>query len=322
METFETVNKALIADTRGVKYLDFRNTLTPLYKVVWVHIGTGYLALIAVLAGAVYSQKMLPHYFWLTIPVSGLLIGYLVAGINLFMHEASHYNFAADKKRNDLLANLFIGLLIGMDIKFYRAMHGAHHRFLGTVKDTEKSYFEAITWRFVIESLTGLRVIKVMAHRNENIKLNEGVGVSSELIKKNNRIFLAAALLNLLLVITFFVVGYWQVALAWVLGLGAVFPFFASFRQILEHRREEADATINYNEVNHGAAHRMFGEGLMGITMGPAGFNRHLLHHWDPQVSYTRLKEVEGYLKNTPLSKELEQSHTTYLQTFMALFNK
>ena len=134
--------------------------------------------------------------------------------------------------------------------------------------------------------------------------------------------FLATAFLNLLFVVALFLVGFWQVALAWALGLGAAFPFFASFRQILEHRRVDADKNTDYNQVDSGASHRMFGDGLIGITMGPAGFNRHLLHHWDPSVSYTRLKDVEDFLMDTPLKGELEASRTTYFETFVLLFNK
>jgi fatty acid desaturase len=319
MDTFATVDKATIIDSRGVSYIDFRNRLAPKYGKVWLDIFTGYAALCAVLFLAVYFQKSHSHWFFLAIPAGGILIGYIVSALHLFIHEASHYHLAADRKQNDLLSNIFLGSLVGMDVQFYRTVHFAHHRLLGTVHDTEKSYFDAITWSYVIELLTGIRVMKVIAHRNKNIKLNDGLGTGSEIIKKNNKMFFVAAILNLALVMAFFISGFWQAALAWMIGLGVAFPFLATFRQILEHRSAGASAAIDYNKVNHGVVHRMFGDGPIASTLGPAGFNRHLLHHWDPQVSYTRLKEVEDFLKDTPLGKEQQASQTTYFKTFISL---
>ncbi len=316
-ETFETIDKAELVNSEGVYYLDFRKTLTPRYHIVWFDIFLGYFALLFVLAIAAYAEKKWSACFLLIIPIGALLVGYIVSALHLFIHEASHYNLASDRKRNDLLSNIFLGLLVGMDVNFYRTVHFAHHRLLGTARDTEKSYFDAISWRFILETLSGIRVIKVIAHRNENIKLNEGSGV--EIIKKNNMVFFAAVCLNILFLVALLALGYWQVALVWTLGLGSSFPFFASFRQILEHRSVKASSEVNYHKVDHGIVHRMFGEGPIASTLGAAGFNRHLLHHWDPQVSYTRLKDVEEFLKKTPLNNEQQKSQTTYFKTFIAL---
>jgi len=321
METFGTVDKTTIVNSHGVKYIDFRNRLIPKYGRAWFEIFLGYFGLAVVLFITAYAQKVNILLGLLTIPLGGLLVGYIVASLHLFIHEASHYHLNVDKKRNDLLSNIFLGLLVGMDVDFYRTVHFAHHRLIGTVKDTEKSYFDAISLCFVIESLIGIRVLKVSAHRYENIKVNERHGIGSEIIRKNNLIFFVAAVLNLLLVVALILTGYWQAAVGWMFGMGSAFPFFASFRQILEHRRVDAVATTNYHEVDHGAAHRMFGDGLIGSTLGSAGFNRHLIHHWDPQVSYTRLKDVEEFLYDTPLAEELKAAQTTYFKTFVSLLN-
>jgi fatty acid desaturase len=322
MDTLGSGIKSDLMNNEGISYLDFRKSLTPRYALVGLDIFLCYAALVTTVAIIAYLQKSFPAWFILTIPIGALFVGYLVQAIHLFIHEASHYNLAADKKQNDLLSNIFLGLLVGLDVEFFRTNHAAHHRYLGTVKDTEKSYFDGLTWRLVFESLTGIRALKVVLHRNKNVKLNSAAGKGNEIVKKNNRMFQIASLLNLLLVVAFFATGYWQVSLAWLIGFGAVFPFFASLRNILEHRTEEAQASINYNEVNQGFSNRMFGEGLIAQTMGTAGFNRHLLHHWDPQVSYTRLKEVEEFLTNSPLGAELKQSRTTYVKTFFTLLNR
>jgi fatty acid desaturase len=317
MSSFETIDKSTIRNSRGIAYIDFRNSLSPKYYRVWLDIMLGYLALVLILSAAAYMQKTYPKWFLLTIPVGAILVGYTVSALHLFIHEASHYNIAPNRRLNDLMSNIFLGLLVGMDVQYYRTVHFAHHRLLGTTQDTEKSYFEPISIYTILEMLSGVRIIKVIIHRNKNIRSNERS--SESIIKKNNRIFFAAAVLNLLLILVLLYIGYWQVACIWLIGLGSAFPFFASFRQVLEHRSISASANINYYETDHGIVHRMFGDGPIASTLGAAGFNRHLLHHWDPQVSYTRLKEVETFLKDTPLGHMQAEAQTTYWKTFISL---
>lgn len=317
---FETIRKSTITNSAGVKYSEFKAGLKPRFFKVWTDIVTGYVFLIALLVGAVYMQLNHPDLFYITIPVGAILAGYIIAYIHLFIHEAAHYNIAADRKKNDKLANIFIGLIVGMDIKFYRVIHFDHHRFLGTTKDTEKTYFDALTPRFIIESLTGIRVIKVMTNRDEKMKAN--ANIDPAVLASNKKMFLSGALLNFSIVVALFAFGLWQVALLWLAGMGVMFPFFAALRQLLEHRHDEADHKIDYNTVDHGIKNRMFGEGIVANTLGGAGFNRHLLHHWDPQVSYTRLKEVERFLADTPLSSALQDHRTSYISTFVKLFKK
>ena len=47
-----------------------------------------------------------------------------------------------------------------------------------------------------------------------------------------------------------------------------------------------------YCAACHGTSAK--GDGPLASTLGGAGFNRHLLHHWEPKISYTRFRELEG----------------------------
>lgn len=322
MDTFETIDKATIVNSRGVKYLEYRDTLSPRYTVVWTDIAIGYMALTGVMLVAAYMQSHFAGWLAFTIPIGGLCIGYIVSALHLFIHEASHYHLAPDRRLNDRLSNVFLGLLVGMDVEFYRTVHFAHHRLLGTAADTERSYFDAISWHYIIESLTGIRVLRVILHRNENIKKNAGTQPGVQIIRQNNSLFAIAAMLHLALLVTLLASGWWQVAMVWVVGMGAAFPFFATFRQILEHRSAHASDAVDYSEVDHGVVHRMFGDGPIASTLGAAGFNRHLLHHWDPQVSYTRLRDVESFLRDTSLREDQQSRQTTYFKTFANLIGK
>ena len=98
------------------------------------------------------------------------------------------------------------------------------------------------------------------------------------------------------------------------------FPFFGALRQLLEHRHPDAEASIDYSVTPHGEYTRIFGNSGFDCIFGAAGFNRHLLHHWEPQLSYTCLADMEAYLQRTELAPLLAQHKTTYIKAFIALF--
>ena len=112
---------------------------------------------------------------------------------------------------------------------------------------------------------------------------------------------------------------HWPLAIAWLIGMGVVMPFFGAIRPVLEHRDINAKSQLNYYQVAHGAIHRLFGDGLLARTLGGAGFNRHLLHHSEPQLSYTQLSTLEKFLLQTKAADLISNHQTTYSATFMRL---
>jgi len=323
LQELEDLKRSQIENSFGVFYLEFKKTLSPKYVVVWRDILLGYAALTITAAGTIYAD----HHFaksWMppTIIIASFLFGYIHQYIQLFLHEAAHHNIAKDRKKNDLLANIFIGSLVGQNIKFYRPIHLLHHRNLGTPEDTEHSYFDALTLRFILESLTGIRVIKVLTNREKTLRSRPN---PSDDIPTNSTFglqFLVGAVINGTIVLTAAALGYWSLVIAWVIGLIIVFPFFGSVRQLLEHRSEKALSSNDYSKVPHGQTNRMFGSGIIASTLGAAGFNRHLLHHWEMQISYTRLREVECFMLDTPAAPIITSRYTSYFRTFANLSSK
>ena len=66
----------------------------------------------------------------------------------------------------------------------------------------------------------------------------------------------------------------------------------------------------------------MFGGDVFSRTFGGAGFNRHLLHHIEPQVSYTRYDALEDWLMNTSIAPALDVRRASYVRTFAALVSE
>ena len=131
---------------------------------------------------------------------------------------------------------------------------------------------------------------------------------------------LAGGFFHLLILTAAFLTGNWPFAIAWILGFGIFFPFFATLRQVLEHRDELAHHATNFYQQPHGKFSRLFTHTILSSSFGSAGFTRHMIHHWDPQISYTRLKDIEQFLlqseKTAPIIKA---SKTTYTATLKKL---
>jgi fatty acid desaturase len=300
-----------LADRTGLRFREFRKTLRPRYGVVWAQIGLGHAALWLSLALAAQAETVAAQL--VAAVLGAIAVGYALAYVQLFFHEAAHFLLAPSRRLNDVLANTFVGVLIGQDIKQYRPIHFAHHRDLGTGDDTERTYFEALTPRFVMESLTGIRVLKVLALRRR--ALDSAAPAKSEKVSRNRVPLVAGLLLHASIVIGMIATGRYGATLAWVAGIGTVYPFLAAIRQLLEHRPLAGAG----GPVPYAATHRMFGGGVIASTFGGAGFNRHLLHHMEPQISCTRLVDLEGYLKDTERAVWLDEHRTTYREAVAAL---
>ena len=308
-EAYGSIDPAL-AGVGGLTFRELRATLRPRYWLVWLEIGLGHAFLWAILVALTLADDWWQQL--LAAVLGAVCLGYCIAYLQLFFHEGAHFLLAPKRALNDFLANSLLGLFTGQNIKHYRRIHFAHHRALGRPDDTERTYFERLTPRFILESVTGIRVVKVLLLRRRALatKLPTATTLGSRWPLVCGLV-LHAGLLAILLFL-----GHFGAAIAWCTGLGMVYPFLFSLRQLLEHRAVEPGGTT---PPECAASHRLFGTGLLASTLGGAGFNRHLLHHMEPQISCTRLAELECFLMGTDRADWLNQHRTTYLRTFLAL---
>jgi len=309
--------EATLTDSAGVSFRELRARLTPRYARAWFQIGCGHLALWATLIAAAQAETFAMHAAAAVLGALG--VGYAMAYIQLFFHEAAHYLLAKDRSTNDLLANVALGLWIGQDVRKYRPIHFAHHRDIGTPEDSERTYFEALTPRFIVESLTGIRVIKVLLLRRRALGKGASASTAKPAPSGSRWPLLAGLAVHGSLGLYLLWIGAYGALAAWIAGIGAVYPFLTSLRQLLEHR---AMAAAGSAPAPYAEAHRMFGDGPFASTFGGAGFNRHLLHHMEPQISCTRLAELELFLMRTSKAAWLDEHRTSYVSAFRALIGR
>jgi fatty acid desaturase len=288
-------------------YAKFRRTLTPDFATVWRDIALGYFALCGVLVMVAQAPGFIGG---IAAAVAGAVaIGFLIAFLQLFIHEAAHYNLAADRTRSDALANLLIAWQVGTTIAAYRRVHFEHHRHLGHHNDGERSYVHKLTWRFLFEMISGVHAFRVFLDRAK------APAAKGDIAPKSLAPLVRGASIHLVILIALLALGAWPAALAWIGGMAVFFPLFATLRPLLEHRPTASDERLLTGPRE--AVTRMFDDGFFARIFGGAGFNRHLLHHWEPQVSYTRLGDLDDYLSRTSIGMIVEARRTTYLRAFL-----
>lgn len=319
LQQLEDFKREEIVNSNGVTYSEFRKALTPKYWRVGVDIAFGYLMLVAGIFVAIFIQSYERNYQWIALVVLPVFFGYFHNYLQLFLHEAAHFNIAKNRKFNDFVANTFLGSLIGANMKIYRPTHFIHHRELGTPNDSERSYFEALTFRFIVESLTGIRAARVLLswERRKMNSADKGMKID-RFSMPGYHVIVGTGIHGFILCLAL-VFQWWILMITWLAGLLVMAPFFGSIRQLMEHRDENAPSDKDFTKYPHGKVNRMFGTGPIASTLGGAGFNRHLLHHFDPQISYTNLAEVEDFLNHSNVSPILAQCRTGYFRTFFQM---
>jgi fatty acid desaturase len=108
-------------------------------------------------------------------------------------------------------------------------------------------------------------------------------------------------------------------AIAWAVGVGGVYPLVNSTRQLLEHR-DDSDRSGGESDDAERALTRMFTKGPLSFILGGAGFNRHLLHHWDASISYTRFRELERGLQSTSAGPIMSARDGSYSAMFRRMW--
>lgn len=313
-----------LANSHGVRLVDYVGQLTPIYWRVYFDLAVGCAALAGsiVLIAAGQTAGIPPV---LLVPLGAALIGFWYFYLVSFIHEGVHSNLAHDRNINDLICGVLTSCMIGAHIGSWRKHHFEHHRSLGTIHDTEMSYFFPLNCVAVLKSVLGVRAIEALlsymrrtSGRGRNVRRHAVFsGIEARL-----RVGLIVGLTaHGVIVGGLWALGWAAASVAWVLGIGGVMPLLNTIRQVVEHRADSARPDVDYSQTDQGACARMFGNGWLDSVFGSAGANRHLLHHWEPQVSYTRLADLERFLADTPVRTIMDRRRTTYYRAFRDLFS-
>ena len=299
--------KNLISED-GLYYEDFKKSLKIKYKIILFDLC---LIVSMIISGFFLFENLknssqilyfVCHFVWNS---------FWFASYLNFFHESSHYNLHHNKKINDMLATFLFSLFNGQDIKNLRITHWQHHKYLGATHDTENSYSEPLSFSQIIKVLLFIFTFQKILIRNNYLKTSKK--------KIFSKLFFISIFFHLgVTTLIIFVFGYFT-AVVWVYTFLTGVPLFFKIRQTLEHRNVDHDKTKSFINIDHGPINRLFKSNFFSRFFGSAGFNKHLLHHWDPSLSYTNFREFENFLLKTKLKEQILNSKSNYNKIFSNL---
>ena len=300
-------------------YTDFRKALVTPYKKVQLSLLANWILMIAlVIATSLFNNLM--FYFLVT-----LILSLLMHRVLLIIHEGAHYHLSPNKRMNDKLSNLFAGWFVFTDIENYRITHIQHHRNLGSNSDPENSHMDKLDLSWILSAITGTKTALAFFKT-----ISSGKKISQDSKRSSpTPIFGAVIHLAVFLVIYF---GFGVVPLiVWSSCLLVIAPLLGMLRNLLEHRYVEAVDPILWEiflntsskpvELNQ-ITTRTFTQSIFSKLYGSMGFTHHLIHHWDPTISYMNLEKVHEFLLSSEVGELLAKTDTTYTKTFFYLFGR
>src|SRR5262249_7543525 len=98
---FDEIRRDALRDRSGRPYREVRRALTPRSHLVWLHLLAGHASLALIGALLIHLHARYPSLWPVVVASGGIGFGYAIAYIQLFFHEAAHYNLASDRRRND-----------------------------------------------------------------------------------------------------------------------------------------------------------------------------------------------------------------------------
>lgn len=252
---------ATIVASGGQSWRERRRELRPDYRRVWRDLAFCHAMLaLGVGAQAVASTAVSATLGWVTAPVAALWIGYWLAALALFGHEAGHSNLAASRRWNDRIGDWLVWSLFGQSVRGYRRSHWQHHLHLGGLGDTEISYRNCLATGFLARAATGLQALAVLGRYGAVPDVEVRSPAAPEAPWRERAVpALRSVLLHGSILGALVVAGLLSTAAAWGAATVVVFPFLGAVRQVLEHRPFGIDCDADLAALDEGAVNRMFG---------------------------------------------------------------
>lgn len=86
---------------------------------------------------------------WRLYLVAAIIISTRQHALFILYHDATHYHLTRRRTVNDFLINVAIGIPGTVPVEFYRPLHLAHHRHVGTAQDPERRFlYQNQRWTF------------------------------------------------------------------------------------------------------------------------------------------------------------------------------
>ena len=239
-----------------------------------------------------------------------IIIGARMHALAILMHDATHYRFLKNRKRNDLITNVFTMYPLFTSIEKYRQNHLAHHSHLNTEHDPD--WVAKLTKRaFTFPKTKSEFLLTVLSY----FTLYQGVcdaiwflkrfGSSKKKSNKKSEDGKQRLLFYAVLFTGLTIAGLWKYYLLfWVIPYLSTFFMFQYIRSVAEHYGELAydHLLTSTRSVKANLIEQFF--------IAPHNVGYHLEHHLYPGVPYYNLPKLhktlmedEGYSQKAHITQ-------------------
>lgn len=225
-----------------------------------------------------------------------LIIGARMHALAILMHDASHFRFLRNKKKNDLVTNLFSMYPLFSSIEQYRDNHLRHHRHLNTDEDPDwfiklgrKEFtFPKSKREFLI---TVLGYFTLVAGIKDALWFLKRFGGNSNVKNKSFKKKLPRLAFYAVLITALSLLGIWkEFALYWLVPYFSTFFMFQYIRSVAEHFGELAyDHDLTHSRT-------IIVNPLERFFLSPHNVGYHLEHHLYPGVPFYHLPQLHRLL--------------------------
>jgi len=312
-----------LSNRDGIPYMEFRKSLSTNYKRVQTSIYLTWILILLLVAWASTAPSVFLAF--LLLPPLSLLQHRILTTL----HEGAHFHLAKNRKTNDFFTNLLAGWFTLNSVQVYRKIHLEHHRFLGEEEDPESSYMEKLDLTWLLTAIIGAKTLKAFFTGKYFIPRKVS---SSSVSVKQNMFFVGLISHGMLLILLFSFDSI--AALVWSISTFFVLPFLSLLRNLLEHKYVESvepellvylasqNLGIESRPPSNPVTTRIFTLSRLSQLYGSMGFSRHLVHHWDPSISFQNLGKVHEFLLETPIGIHISNVDTTSSKVFTRLWRK
>jgi len=210
----------------------------------------------------------------------------------ILYHDAVHGLLARNRRLNDLIINVFVGIPLLLPVHLYRRFHLSHHAYFGTGHDTERillyrwqpwDYLPLSRARLLRQLLGDLLLVNMLrtgvALWREQRNPQSLLRLPPTRITPETIVLIALSGAMLLLWAASDPASLGRVALLW-------FGTFFTLTQLIQKVRSFAE----HGPLDSGEATYSWRPGLLGrLTLWPYNINYHREHHAHPAVPWHAL---------------------------------
>ena len=243
---------------------------------------------------------------WAGYVVAAVVVATRQHALFILYHDATHYHLTRRRVANDFLINLAIGVPGLVPIEFYRPLHLAHHRNVGTSQDPERNYlYHAQPWKFepldtrplIRQFLGDLLVVNMVKNMRAYRRANgRGAPMSRALL---------AAMATWGILLAPLVYGctareLLSLAALWFVPLVTIGALLQKIRSMAEHSGGP-DVTAGWHDWTYS-----WRVGWLGrLFIWPYHINYHQQHHREPGVAWHRLPRLRAAHEPVLSSRQL-----------------